>query len=232
MMKPDMRSVSEPKARPLSPRRRRLRYIAMKLRYDSLAQLALDGLAVLGIRIEPYRLYLEGLALLPDDAQQASVGRDDFKVRPLRREDLAFIASLPDRDHSEKSLKRRLEAGMIGLGAWRGDDLAAFVWCDLKACDYSFHAFALNSDEAYLCDTYTLPRFRGGGLAPHMRRLLYTEMARMGRTTLYSISDTFNTPSIRFKRKLNARLLDAGVGATLFGRWRFCRRRTGYRLGS
>jgi hypothetical protein len=38
---------------------------------------------------------------------------------------------------------------------------------------------------------------------------------------LYSISNCFNTPSIKFKKKLNAKLLELHLAVELFNKWHF-----------
>ena len=68
---------------------------------------------------------------------------------------------------------------------------------------------------------YTVPAHRGKRLAPYLRYQSYRRLAREGMTRLYSISDAFNTPSIRFKQRLGARFVKLGVSVTLFNRWRW-----------
>ena len=75
-----------------------------------------------------------------------------------------------------------------------------------------------------LFDAYTLDSFRGKGIAPYIRYQLYKELEKTGRMTLYSISERFNLSSIRFKKKLNARLVGQGLCVVLFKKWRFSTR--------
>ena len=100
----------------------------------------------------------------------------------------------------------------------------AFTWCNLTQCLSEGYSFPLNDEEAYLFDAYTASDLRGQGLAPALRYRLYEELARLGRTKLYSISERFNTPAIRFKLKLGAKLLKSDWYVTLFKKWHFGRR--------
>ena len=230
MLKPGESSASEPAARRSGAVWRKLRYVWLKGRYDSFGQLLLDGFNLVGLDVNPYRLYLEGLPLLGRDMEAQAPRFEQYSFKLLQRADIPFIASLPDRKFTAESLLRRLDLNCIGLGAWLGDDLAAFVWCDLKNCHYKGHRFALKADEGYLFDVYALRPFRGKGLAPQLRWRIYVELARMGRTTLYSISHSFNGPAVQVKKKLNAQILDSGITIGIFRRWRFSRHIKGYRL--
>lgn len=203
--------------------RRRLTYIALKARYDSIGQILLDGLKLIGIRVTAYQLFVEGLPLAGSAMAEQAPRFEPYGFRLLTRDDMGFIASLPDRNYSEAVLLSRLDSGCIGLGAWCGNDLAAFVWCDLRRCSLEGCHFPLKADEGYLFDVYTRREFRGRGLAPYLRWKFYGELARMGRTRLYSLSDRYNSPSLRFKDKLGAQELDSGVVIDVFRRWKFSR---------
>jgi len=223
--------VSESAVCSRGPVARKASYLLHKVRYDSFQRLLLDGLKPARVQVTPYRLYHEGLELASGN-EQAATRLAEFSYRPLRPVDIPVLAALPGRQYSERSLAGRMKSGEIAVGAWRGEDLAAFTWCNLKVCATPLHPFSLEPDEAYLFDAYTVPRFRGGGLAPHIRRMMYTELASMGRTRLYSITESLNKPAIRFKEKLNAELLDTGLVIEVWSRWRYVRRANGYRIGS
>jgi hypothetical protein len=61
--------------------------------------------------------------------------------------------------------------------------------------------------------------FRGKGLAPYIRYHSYKVLERMGYSRIYSVSDYFNTPSLRFKKKLKAKLIELRLVITFFKRW-------------
>ena len=83
------------------------------------------------------------------------------------------------------------------------------------------YKFPLKDNEAYLFDAYTLMHFRGKGLAPYIRYQCYKELAKSDRHKLFSISNYFNTPSIKFKNKLNAKFLELRLSVELFRKWSF-----------
>ena len=57
-------------------------------------------------------------------------------------------------------------------------------------------------------DAYTVPAYRGKGLAPLMRYRSYQELYNLDKHKLLSFSDYYNTPAIRFKEKLKAKPLE------------------------
>ena len=63
--------------------------------------------------------------------------------------------------------------------------------------------------------------FRGRGIAPFIRYQLYKEVAKLGKQKLYSISDAFNAPSLKFKKKLNAILVEKHIDIEIFSRWKY-----------
>ncbi len=64
--------------------------------------------------------------------------------------------------------------------------------------------FPLKNDEAYLFRARTMNAYRGKNLAPFLRYELYKKFAEMGYNQFYSITEYFNAPAAKFKKKLNA----------------------------
>jgi len=173
----------------------------------------------LGIRIQLFYLIREGIS-----EGAAHKNRDvlkDYEVGFLGAEDMRTIAEIPYRTVSYGELQSRLKDGNHCLGAKSDGRLVAFTWCNLTWCHFKGCTFLLNNDEAYLFDAYTVSDLRGQGLAPALRYRLYEELARMGRTKLYSITEHFNGPSLQFKLKLGAGIVKSGWHVTLFDKWHF-----------
>lgn len=198
-----------------------LKHIWAKFKYNPFMRVVLDGLTKMGIRISPYYVVLEGLfnRSLPD----LEKGFDEYEIGFLGTEDMKEIYAIPgpDRTFSEEDLLLRLKEGKKCLGLKYKKEIIAFTWFDLAEFSCRFYRFSLKEDEAYLFDAYTLMPFRGKGIAPYMRYQCYKALAKLGRNKLYSVSGCFNTPSIKFKMKLNAKLLELGLYIELFKRWSF-----------
>lgn len=198
-----------------------LKHIWVKFKYNPFAKVVLDGLSKMSIRVSPYYIVLEGLfnRSMPD----LEKGFEGYDIGFLGAEDMREISVIPgpDRIFSEEDLLLRLKQGKKCLGIKYNERIAAFTWFDLAEFKSIFLRFLLKKNEAYLFDAYTMMSFRGKGLAPYMRCQCYKELAKLGRNKLYSISECFNTPSIRFKMKLNAKIIELYLYVEIFKRWRF-----------
>lgn len=195
------------------------KYIRMKIRYNPPPRVILDGLAKLGIRIQPYYVVLEGLSegVLHDLEAQ----RNEYELGFLELQDMRVIGSIPFREVTYEELVTRLEEGKMCFGAKHAGELAAFSWCDMDRFNFKSLEFPLRKNEAYLFDAYTFDSFRGRGLAPYLRYQLYKELAKLGRHRLYSISERFNASSLKFKKKLNAEVIGSGLYIDILRKWRF-----------
>lgn len=160
----------------------------------------------IGLYVRPYYVVLEQRGT--EDLPQVRLEFESFEMRPFNEEDMAIIAAIPDRRFPEESLLKRLKEGKRCFGIKCEGQIAAFTWVDFKECGVSDSRHPLNENEAYLFDAYTLPSFRGKNLAPIIRHYAYEQLEGMGIKTLYSITDFFNTPSMRFKAKLGAKAIE------------------------
>jgi len=197
-------------------------YIGRRLRHSGLTRLLLEILAKAGFNLRPFVLFREGL--FDNYPHDPGAGFEGYEMKYLDAGDMASIAALaelPGRDISENDLQQRLLGGNKCIAFTKNGELAAFIWCDLTKCTFQGYPFDVEANEAYLFDAYTFLPFRGKGLAPYVRFRLYTDLARLGRHTCYSISDRLNRPSLRFKEKLKAQKLVSGIYIVLFSRWHF-----------
>jgi GNAT superfamily N-acetyltransferase len=198
---------------------KRIRYILSKFQYDTLMQILLDGLKMLKIRINPYLIFLEGINLKPPGLE---IGKpDDIEFGNLNKEHMPLLMDFPDRFESLKTLYGRLEHGDICVAAWHNGKIIAFSWADLAEISFRPYKMRLLDNEAYAYDAYTSREFRGKRIAEILRFHLYTVLAEKGINTLFSVSQRYNPPAIRFKGKLGAKIVDSGCSVTFFGRWEF-----------
>jgi hypothetical protein len=131
---------------------------------------------------------------------------------------MAPLSRLRPGSFSGRQLTQRLKDGHLCLGLTLAGEVVAFNWANPHESSGDLCRFRLHANEAYLYDMYTVHAHRGKRLAPYLRYQSYRLLAQKGMTRLYSISDAFNTPSIRFKQKLNARFVKLGVSIKLLNR--------------
>jgi hypothetical protein len=175
------------------------------------------SLDALGVTVEPFCLFLEKQAFA--DLSHLRARFADYEICLLGSEDMPEIATIPERSISESDYQKRLRKGHVCCGAKHRSEIVAFTWADMKRCDAVLKPFTLKQEEAYLYDAFTRTPYRGKGLAAYLRWWSYGELARRGKLDLYSFSQYFNTPAIRFKRKLNATIICLGLYVCILNRF-------------
>ena len=190
-----------------------LRKASIKIRHGMVLQVVRNRMARIGIDISPYYFFREGVGdiAIPEIKGKAS----DYVFEYLGPGDMKMAAD-SSVGYKEEDLLGFLKNGDICIGLKKGGQLAAFMWIGLKEWKFKNITVPLERDEAYLWNMYTMEAFRGINLAPYLRYLSYEALRGMGRNKLYSISEYFNTPAIKFKSKLNARITRFGIYVILF----------------
>jgi len=173
-----------------------------RLRFGLATQEILDRLARIGIMIYPYFLVEERIVPSPE----AGAAGENLQIRPLRAEEAASIASIPERPRDESKISELMH-GATCVAVIENDAVLAYSWFTRHRV-WSFagtDAFCeLPPNWAYLFDLYVRPGARGRRLANYLRRRVYQMLAAQGVTHCCSISLAFNRSTRRFKRKLGA----------------------------
>jgi ribosomal protein S18 acetylase RimI-like enzyme len=106
--------------------------------------------------------------------------------------------------HTVESFQSRLNEGHVCIVVKDAGRVIGFTWANPQDVHDSACNFPLESGQAYLYDAYVAPAYRGKGLAPYLRKECYRHLRQLGFKSYFSISDYFNTPAVRFKKKLRA----------------------------
>ena len=193
-----------------------LKKIQVKVRYGLSLQAIRYVLIRIGIEFTPYYLFLEGINGTEIPEIKGIVA--DYSCELLRPEDMKIIGTINYAGFSEEKLLSMLKTGEKCLGIKHKGDIAAFMWINLHEFNYKSTTIHLKSNEAYLWFMYTIESYRGKNLAPYLRYKSYEILKEMGRDKLYSISDYFNSPAVKFKKKLNAKKLKFILFIQLFNK--------------
>ena len=186
------------------------------LRFGMLLFRLQDRLGRAGIRIEPYYWMQEGVTECNPPVLE---GRpDDYSLSFFGNEEMKTIGSILPQ-YPEHNLLARLKKGQKCFGLKYKDEIAAFMWFEFDRCSDQGIDIILNNQEAYLWDMFSLKQFRGKNIAPYLRYHSYQVLKSIGKYTFYSASDYFNAPSIRYKKKLNAKCIWLGLNVTLFSNY-------------
>jgi hypothetical protein len=182
-----------------------LRKILNWVRYGLAFQTIRYQLMKVGIEFSPYYLYQDGFNYTEIPEIKGSI--EDYSCEFLRPEDMKIIGALNYAGYSEDKLLSLLEAGEKCIGLKLKGEIAAFMWINFNEISYKSTIIHLKSNEANLWFMYTMESYRGNNLAPYLRYKSYEILKGMGRDKYYSISDYFNSPAVKFKKKLNTKKL-------------------------
>ncbi|MGI9258047.1 MAG: GNAT family N-acetyltransferase [Gammaproteobacteria bacterium] len=154
----------------------------------------------LGLDLNLFWLFREGTTTDEDSSAELT---NTYPSSILESSDLES-ATAYESWHTVESFQSRLNEGHVCIAVKDAGRVIGFTWANPRnvhdsACDYP-----LESGEAYLYDAYVAPAYRGKGLAPYMRKECYRHLHQLGIESYFSISDYFNTPAVRFKKKLRA----------------------------
>jgi hypothetical protein len=155
------------------------------------------------LEVNLFYLVREGLSY--EDGVDVKPKLDLYDVIFLKPSDMKAISTSPEVPQTEDALVKRLSEGCLCIGIKHYDEIAAYMWCNLRECDSLVMKFNLKADEAYLKDARTFSSYKGKSLAPYLRTELYKHLRQMGRTKFISLTSYFNTSAQRFKKKLNAK---------------------------
>ncbi len=180
--------------------------IRQKYKNGLVMQVILGYIADCGLFINPYYIFQEGLS--GEKHEEFRFEFEKCETIYLGPEDMKEIDRIDGREFTGATLCERLTKGNKCFALKIDSKIVGFTWCNFNIFNYPpAYEFKLKEDEAYLFDTYVLRAYRGLNIAPLMRHSLYQELDRMGRNVLYSASECFNTPAIRFKNKVGARVV-------------------------
>lgn len=182
-------------------------------RHGLLIHRSLERLRRLGVDLNPYLLFREGKG---DTAAPLTDLRSEFPSRLLTPDDVPDVAAVSWA--TREQLSERVRQGHLCVLTRYQGRVAGYTWADLHSLNDAACDFVLGPGEAYLFDAYVVPEFRGRGLAPYLRYACYEELRTLGYHTFYSVSDYFNTPAVRFKRKLGAQSVRLYLEVKLGGR--------------
>ncbi|MDN3641648.1 hypothetical protein QWY87_02975 [Lutimonas halocynthiae] len=172
----------------------------------------------LGIEISPYYLEKEF-----DTECKEPVIRDIKSNYKFRIFDEFDILQLSKKGYilNENEKIKRLNDGQMCVGLINGSYYSTFMWIELSKVSERTECISLKKNQAFLIGMKTIEKYRGKNLAPYLRFKAYLLLMNMGINEFYSFSDYFNTPSIKFKKKLNSRHMALRVYIEVFNKYKW-----------
>jgi len=169
------------------------------------------------VSLARYKVFREDVQA--GDAAAPGEAPSGFEFAYIGEERTDELLCLPGRATSAEDLRARFLCRNICLAALKNRRVVAFSWASFGLFQFETYCFPLLESEAYLFDAYTLPEYRGLGLAGRIRRRLHRDLAAKGRTRCYSVTLNDNQSALRFKDKMNGREVDRGFTLRVLGRW-------------
>lgn len=197
-----------------------IKKIGIKIRYGLLFHVISKRLARIGIDISPYYLMKEGIGNF--DPPTIKGDPAEYTTGFLGPEDMVLIKKhAPEWDLN--GLLNSLNMGIKCFGIKKKEEIAAFLWISFKACKYKTISIQLKENEVYFTDMFTMEQFRGKNIAVNLRYQCMNILMHMGKDTFYSVTEYFNTSSMKYKKKLNAKKLKLCLYLKLFNKyeWNF-----------
>ncbi|MFC2164289.1 GNAT family N-acetyltransferase [Acidobacteriota bacterium] len=195
-----------------------LKKIRSKHKHGLLAHTLSHKIGQKGLRIYPYYLIQERKDT--DDPPDIKDNIEEYTFQFMVPEDIEILPESEELSRSKSVFRKRLDKGNKCFCAQHHGQIVAYTWFDFEACRFIEPLFNLKENEAYLFDMYTLKSHRGKNIAPHLRYKSYEALNEMGRDTFFSISEYFNAPAIKFKKKLNAKFLGTYIMFDLYRKWK------------
>lgn len=179
-----------------------------------------------GILIEPYYFYEEHMTFHP--GIPASRARDDYEFFEAEPADTPGLAAINLNKDTREEILNEFRLGRHCFALRLDGRIIASSWCDTNEIHFPPCRRDLMSDEAYIYRTEVLHPYRGCDVASYLRTRIYAHLASRGRELLYSYTDMFNRPAVRFKEKIGANVLFHGLSVRIPGlgakNWVFHRR--------
>lgn len=141
-----------------------------------------------------------------------------YTLRELSLEEVIFI-NKGNTSVSTEDVTDAIEDGQICLGLETEGQIAAYNLIGFKDFKFKGREFKLKPNESYLSYMWTFHEYRGKNLAPYLRYESYRFLEKQGVDVKYSITDSFNKSSIRFKEKLSSKHLAYYLCIMLFKKY-------------
>ena len=184
------------------------------VRYRGLvAATLLRWLSKLGIKIVPYNLYVESNEYL-DKANFMERFNKTCKVKIMNADDLDVFVAQENCPELKNKFLGLWGQGSSCLCVISGGRVIAYAWFDLDHCQYDYWSFNLQNGEAYAFNFWTSKRARW--VAMFLAAAVYVHLRSQGRQTIYSVTETFNTPAMNLRRKLHSKFCRRFVYVKIF----------------
>lgn len=178
-----------------------IKKIGLRIRRRFVLSYLFENLAKIGIKIDPYYLTLR--IICEETPLNLKPGLNLVIGKILSPSEIELVYSHPENKWFGSEKRKHVQEGCLCYGLKYNGEITAFTWCNLYRC-HEIYPFNLKNDEAYITETYTFEAYRGKNLAPFLKYQFNQYLMKAGRKKVYGFINVFNSPAIRYMKKINA----------------------------
>lgn len=170
-----------------------------------------------GLEFTPF--YWEKEFVKDSDVPSIKGNVEEYSIRYLNEKDIRQLCAEGEAFRMSAKLEQ-LKSGQKCLGLLHHQKIVAYSWMEYNSLKFRNLDIKFKSNESYLGGMHTIRSYRGMNLAAYLRYRIYGELKENGMDTIYSISDYFNRPAVKFKQKLNSKHVKLYLYINLFEKYK------------
>lgn len=138
-----------------------------------------------------------------DDTSFTQKNENTIDLARVEKEDIENAKEYLDEWFSRDNALKRLEKGHLLFVVKDGDKMIFYQWVELKEVSIPFIdlSFSIPDDKAYMAYIYTVPDYRGKGIASKAKPFILKHLQENGYRKVFLAIAPDNLPSIRVNKK-------------------------------
>ncbi len=146
------------------------------------------------IYAEKLLFFYLNLQSMPDEPKLGN------EFRKLKGEEITDNLIFNDGFHTKNQVEHRLNHGHLLFVHERSAKLVYFVWIEQKDIMIDYFTFDLPSDVVYLANEFTIPEFRGLGIAKHIRKQIFQYLKNQGIKYIILVVNPKNKAALKLNK--------------------------------
>ena len=200
----------------LPPKATPYQKLASRFRHGMILYSIRNILSRIGIEILPYWIEREGMDLCSKQPEIRD-SLDEYQFLPIGMEYIQKF--FREQNWNSSAFETNAKWDTFAYALYKNSQVAAFMMGRSQSFEYQGKHFELANNEAYLENMYTFDEYRGKNLAPYLRYKCYEVLAERELNVCYSVTQYFNSSSLKFKSKLGAQHRELYLHIGLFNKF-------------
>jgi ribosomal protein S18 acetylase RimI-like enzyme len=142
--------------------------------------------------------HLSFMYLKLSELSEQSTSKPVFKIITIQ--DIENTKNLDDGFHSRKEIIKKLEKGDLLFVHLENNNIAYYVWIEQKNISIDFFKFDLPNDITYLSGEFTVPEYRGKGIAKRTRLEIFRFLKENGFKYIILVVNPKNISAVKLNK--------------------------------